>query len=57
LGLEFIQAPEKKEVGHLLNDKQRIAEATGPESFPDPVNFGTKFSSDHIFVLNVFLRV
>ena len=45
--LEFIEAFEKEQIGNLLNDFQRIRDATRPQRVPDAVNLAPNLACKH----------
>jgi hypothetical protein len=46
-GVEFVQALGEEQVSELLNDGERIGDATGSQAVPDAVDFGFGFACDH----------
>ncbi len=45
--LQFVQAPEKKQIGDLFNDLNRVGDAARPEGVPDAVDLVANFSGKH----------
>jgi hypothetical protein len=47
-GVEVIQASEKQKICDLLDDFERIGNATRPEGVPDAVNLVADSSGEHV---------
>ena len=54
-GMRLVEPAHEQEVGDLLDDLERIGDATRPKSVPDVVDLGSKFTCQHISFSNVIL--
>ena len=46
--LKVVQPPQEQEIGDLLDDFERVRDASGPESVPDAIDLILNFASDHV---------
>jgi hypothetical protein len=46
----FVQSLKKEKVGDLLNDFERVGDATRPEGVPDLIDLTANFASKHKFL-------
>jgi len=45
--LQVVQALDEQQVGDLLDDLERVGDATGPEGVPDAVDLALEVTGDH----------
>ena len=45
--LQFVEAAQKKQVGDLLDDFERIGNASRPKGIPDCIDLTTNFPGEH----------
>ena len=45
--LDVVEAADEQQVGDLLDDLQRVADAAGPEGVPDAVDLALQLTRDH----------
>jgi hypothetical protein len=46
--LQIVEAANEKQVGYLLDDLERIRDASRPEGVPDLINLVADFSREHV---------
>ena len=50
--VQLVEPLDEEQVGELLDDRERIRDATGPHRVPDVVHFGFESAGDHDLKIN-----
>jgi hypothetical protein len=46
--VEIVEPPQEEEVGDLLDDLERVRDASRPEGVPDAVDLAAKLAGEHM---------
>src|SRR5262249_15050842 len=52
--LANVEQPKKHQVGHLLNDGQRIGDPAAPEIVPEFIDARLQFAGNHLQILHAY---